>query len=193
MERQFLTASLLFLFGLSSCQSNSTTSSNYDAICNPGSLDAECVNEAIISVEEPKPVAKNVWEYMIINNNYDHKIKFDEKTISYINNHIKDVDKFNEFLNKSYYFIYYVIQELEAADLPPELALIPFVESNYDPFSISPSGAVGLWQFMPKTGRMFNLEKSWWSEDRHDPYRSCLLYTSPSPRDRSLSRMPSSA
>ena len=172
MERQFLKASLFFLLGLSSCQSNPTTLSSYDAICNPGSLDAECVKEVVISVEESKPVAKNVWEYMIINNSYDHKIKFDEKTISYINNHIKDVDKFNEFLNKSYYFIYYVIQELEAADLPPELALIPFVESNYDPFSISPSGAVGLWQFMPKTGRMFNLEKSWWSEDRHDPYRS---------------------
>ena len=172
MERQFLTASLFFLLGLSSCQSNPTTSSNYDAICSQGSLDAECVNEVAISVEEPKLVANNVWEYMIINNNYDHNIKFDEKTINYINNHIKDVDKFNDFLNKSYYFIYYVIQELEAADLPPELALIPFVESNYDPFSISPSGAVGLWQFMPKTGRMFNLEKSWWSEDRHDPYRS---------------------
>ena len=172
MERQFLTASLFFLLGLSSCQSNPTTSINYDAICSQDSLDAECVNEVVISVEEPKPVAKNVWEYMIINNNYDHNIKFDEKTINYINNHIKDVDKFNDFLNKSYYFIYYVIQELEAADLPPELALIPFVESNYDPFSISPSGAVGLWQFMPKTGRMFNLEKSWWSEDRHDPYRS---------------------
>ncbi len=172
MERQFLTASLFFLLGLSSCQSNPTSSSNYDSMCNPDSVDAECFNEVVISVEEPKPVAKNVWEYMIINNNDNHKIKFDEKTISYINNHIKDVDKFNEFLNKSYYFIYYVIQELEAADLPPELALIPFVESNYDPFSISPSGAVGLWQFMPKTGRMFNLEKSWWSEDRHDPYRS---------------------
>jgi len=172
MERQFLTASLFFLLGLSSCQSNPTTSSNYNAICNQGSLDAECVNKVVISVEEPKQVASDVWEYMIINNNYDHNIKFDEKTINYINNHIKDVDKFNDFLNKSYYFIYYVIQELEAADLPPELALIPFVESNYDPFSISPSGAVGLWQFMPKTGRMFNLEKSWWSEDRHDPYRS---------------------
>ena len=50
--------------------------------------------------------------------------------------------------------------------------MIPFIESNYDPFSISPSGAVGLWQFMPTTGRAFNLERSWWNEDRHDPYRS---------------------
>ena len=174
MERQFLIASLFFLIGLSSCQSNPaiTSTSDIDIKCSSGSLSTGCNNEIIPSIEEPELIAENVWDYMIINNNYDHEIAFDEKTLSYINNHLKDVDKFNEFLGKSYYFIYYVIQELEAADLPPELALIPFVESNYDPFSISPSGAVGLWQFMPKTGRMFNLEKSWWSEDRHDPYRS---------------------
>jgi len=172
MERQFLIASLFFLIGLSSCQSNPTITSDIDIKCSSGSLSTGCNNEIIPSIEEPDPVAENVWDYMIINNDYDHEITFDEKTLSYIKNHLKDVDKFNEFLGKSYYFIYYVIQELEAADLPPELALIPFVESNYDPFSISPSGAVGLWQFMPKTGRMFNLEKSWWSEDRHDPYRS---------------------
>ncbi len=172
MERQFLIVSLFFLIGLSSCQSNQTITSDIDVKCGSGSLSTICINGITPPIEVPEPVAENVWDYMIINNNYDHDITFDEKTLSYINNHLKDVDKFNEFLSKSYYFIYYVIQELEAADLPPELALIPFVESNYDPFSISPSGAVGLWQFMPKTGRMFNLEKSWWSEDRHDPYRS---------------------
>ena len=172
MERQFLAASLFFLLGLSSCQSTPAIESNNDANCLLGPTNSECYKNVVISVKEPQPIAENVWEYMIINNNHAHDVTFDKKTLNYINNHLKDVDKFNEFLGNSYYFIYYVIQELEAADLPTELALIPFVESNYDPFSISPSGAVGLWQFMPKTGRIFNLEKSWWNEDRHDPYRS---------------------
>ena len=172
MERQFLAASLFFLLGLSSCQSTPAIESNNDANCLSDSTNSECYKNDVISVKAPQPMAQNVWEYMIINNNHAHDVTFDKKTLNYINNHLKDVDKFNEFLGNSYYFIYYVIQELEAADLPAELALIPFVESNYDPFSISPSGAVGLWQFMPKTGRIFNLEKSWWNEDRHDPYRS---------------------
>ena len=172
MERQFLAASLLFLIALSSCQSNPTIVNNKDTKCISSSINSECNKDVVISIEKLQLMAENIWEYMIINNNYDHNVILDKKTLGYINNHIKDVDKFNELLSKSYYFIYYVIQELEAADLPPELALIPFVESNYDPFSISPSGAVGLWQFMPKTGRMFDLEKSWWNEDRHDPYRS---------------------
>ena len=172
MERQFLAASLFLLLALSSCQSNPSIENSMDAKCKSSAFDSGCDKNVVISVEQPQPKAENIWEYMIINNNYDNDIAFDNKTLGYISNHLKDVDKFNEFLGKSYYFIYYVIQELEAADLPTELALIPFVESNYDPFSISPSGAVGLWQFMPKTGRMFNLEKSWWNEDRHDPYRS---------------------
>ena len=62
--------------------------------------------------------------------------------------------------------------ELEKNNLPIELAILPYIESNYDPFSISSSGAVGIWQFMPRTGRLYELNKSWWYEDRHDPYKS---------------------
>jgi len=171
MERQFL-ISLLLLFSIFSCQ----TTSNLSLVSNTECISTDNQNKCFDNTEELqiaiKPIPSDVWEYMIFNSEYDKNIILDQKTLSYINKHIRDIEKFNEYLNKSYYFIYYVIQELEAADLPVELALIPFIESNYDPFSISPSGAVGLWQFMPKTGRIFDLEKSWWSEDRHDPYRS---------------------
>jgi len=171
MERQFL-ISLLLLFSIFSCQ----TTSNLSLVSNTECISTDSQNKCFDNTEELqiaiKPIPSDVWEYMIFNSEYDKNIILDQKTLSYINKHIRDIEKFNEYLNKSYYFIYYVIQELEAADLPVELALIPFIESNYDPFSISPSGAVGLWQFMPKTGRIFDLEKSWWSEDRHDPYRS---------------------
>jgi len=172
MERQLLIFSLLFLFALSSCQYNQAPISNVDIQCEYGSSSDICVAENFLVIEEVEPVAKNVWEYMIIYNNYDQNIVLDEKTLFFISNYVKNKNTLNDYFNKSYYFIYYVIQELEAANLPVELALIPFIESDYDPFSISPSGAVGLWQFMPKTGRLYNLEKSWWNEDRHDPFRS---------------------
>ena len=160
MERQLLiiiTASLL-IFG---CQ-------QIDLGMPSSAISIEEQKPQVIVVEE-KP--QDVWEYMMTKTDLSPYI-LDEQTNFYINKHISDLEKFSEYLDKSYYFIYYVIQELEAADLPVELALIPFIESNYDPFSISPSGAVGLWQFMPTTGRAFNLERSWWNEDRHDPYRS---------------------
>ena len=56
--------------------------------------------------------------------------------------------------------------------MPVELAFLPFIESSYDPFSISSSGAVGLWQIMPKTAELLGLRENWWIEERHDPYKS---------------------
>ena len=164
MERQLLTSFIFLLFALQSCQT-------FEVVNEPiSNKDISLISEKEVVI---KPEPKDVWEYMIFNSSYEaNENPLDERTLFFIENHLQDPERFSEFLDKSYYFIYYVIQELEAADLPVELALIPFIESNYDPFSISPSGAVGLWQFMPSTGRAYNLEKSWWNEDRHDPFRS---------------------
>ena len=115
---------------------------------------------------------EDIWEYILSNNPENKETYINERILFYMNMHLKDADKFEQYLNDSYYFIYYVINELEKEKLPLELALIPYIESNYDPFSISSSGAVGMWQFMPKTGRLYELNKTWWNEDRHDPYRS---------------------
>ena len=168
MERQLLALSLLCLAVLNSCQT-SQVDLGYN---QPNEIPLVFEEQVLQEIIEEEIVPNNIWEYMAANSLTNDNYVINEQTLLFMNNHIKDIDKFNEYLNKSYYFIYYVVQELEAADLPIELALIPFIESNYDPFSISPSGAVGLWQFMPKTGRLFNLEKSWWNEDRHDPFRS---------------------
>ena len=169
MERQFLSILLFGLIFISGCQT-SIEAISYD---NTQSInEIEEPKEAPIEQELIEELPKNVWQYIIANSSSYEDVIINEQTLIFMNTHIKDVDKFSDYLNKSYYFIYYVIQEFEAANLPVELALIPFIESNYDPFSISPSGAVGLWQFMPKTGKLYNLEKSWWNEDRHDPFRS---------------------
>ena len=114
----------------------------------------------------------NIWEYLQVNNKIKQSNYLDEQILSYMNNHLRDIDKFEEYLNDSYYFLYFVIKELEKNNLPIELSILPYIESNYDPFSISPSGAVGMWQFMPRTGRLYELNKSWLSEDRHDPFKS---------------------
>ena len=119
-----------------------------------------------------KPEYEDIWSYIKQNNESKTEVILNDQVLSYMNMHLKDLDKFEEYLNDSYYFIYFVINELEDNNLPIELALLPYIESNYDPFSISSSGAVGMWQFMPRTGRLYKLNKSWWSEDRHDPFRS---------------------
>ncbi len=65
-------------------------------------------------------------------------------------------------------FIYHITQALDAADMPLELALLPVIESAYDPLAYSRSHAAGLWQFIPKTGEYFGLPRTRWYDGRRD-------------------------
>ncbi|MBC9250302.1 lytic transglycosylase [Pseudomonas alcaligenes] len=65
-------------------------------------------------------------------------------------------------------YIHYVVERLEERDMPMELALLPVIESAYNPFAYSRSDAVGLWQFIPATGRHFNLRQTSWYDGRRD-------------------------
>ncbi len=65
-------------------------------------------------------------------------------------------------------YLHHIVEELEARDMPRELALLPVVESAFDPFARSPRRAVGFWQFIPGTGRRYGLEQNWWLDDRRD-------------------------
>jgi membrane-bound lytic murein transglycosylase D len=65
-------------------------------------------------------------------------------------------------------YIHYVISALQQRNMPTELALLPIVESAYDPFAYSRSGAAGMWQFLPGTGSVFGLKRTWWYEGRKD-------------------------
>lgn len=65
-------------------------------------------------------------------------------------------------------FIFHVTNELDKASLPLTLALLPIVESTYDPLAYSRSHAVGLWQFIPSTGKAFGLKRDRWYDGRRD-------------------------
>ena len=65
-------------------------------------------------------------------------------------------------------YLYYIMKQLEGRQIPLELALMPMVESDYDPFAYSSAGAAGLWQMMPSTGSGFGLKQNWWYDGRRD-------------------------
>lgn len=74
----------------------------------------------------------------------------------------------NAMLKRSEPYIYFITQECEKRGMPSELALIPFVESQFNPLARSPSAAEGLWQFVPSTGRQFDLKQNKWIDERRD-------------------------
>jgi len=71
-------------------------------------------------------------------------------------------------------YLYWIVEELEKRGLPLELALIPVVESVYNPSAYSHQHAAGMWQFVAATGRIYGLEQNWWYDGRRDPVASTL-------------------
>ena len=69
-------------------------------------------------------------------------------------------------------YLYHIITEVEARGMPLEFALLPVVESAYEPFAYSSSRAAGLWQFIPGTGVRFGLRQNWWYDGRRDVIES---------------------
>lgn len=65
-------------------------------------------------------------------------------------------------------YLYYVYQQTREHEMPAEIALIPFVESEYNPFAHSWAGAAGIWQLMPGTADGLGLEINWWYDGRRD-------------------------
>ncbi len=65
-------------------------------------------------------------------------------------------------------YLFYVVEEIEKRGLPTELALLPFIESAFNPQAMSSARASGMWQFMPATGKDFDLKQNLFRDDRRD-------------------------
>ena len=65
-------------------------------------------------------------------------------------------------------YLYHIIAKLKERNMPLDLALLPIVESAYQPFAYSPSRASGIWQFIPATGKRFGMKQNWWYDGRRD-------------------------
>lgn len=71
-------------------------------------------------------------------------------------------------------YMYFIMEQIEVRDIPGELALLPIVESAFDPFAYSHGRASGVWQFIPSTGRIYNLKQDWWYDGRRDIRKSTI-------------------
>lgn len=69
-------------------------------------------------------------------------------------------------------YLYDIVENVEARGMPMELALLPFVESAFQPEALSKAKAAGLWQFMPATGNDYSLNQNLWRDDRQDVLQS---------------------
>jgi len=77
-------------------------------------------------------------------------------------------DYLRRMVERSSLYMHHIVEELEKRGMPMELALLPMVESAYNPMALSRAKASGLWQFIPATGKRYKLDQTWWKDERRD-------------------------
>lgn len=74
----------------------------------------------------------------------------------------------DRMIERSRRYLYYIVEEVEKRGMPMEIALLPMIESAYNPAAYSRARAAGMWQFIPSTGRTYGLQQTWWYDGRRD-------------------------
>ena len=77
-------------------------------------------------------------------------------------------DYIERMTERSSKYLFHIVEELERRNMPTELALLPFIESAFNPQAVSSAKAAGMWQFMPATGKYFELKQNAFRDDRRD-------------------------
>jgi membrane-bound lytic murein transglycosylase D len=71
-------------------------------------------------------------------------------------------------VDRSGKYLFYIVTELERRNMPLEIALLPMIESAFNPVAHSSAKASGIWQFIPSTGTQFGMKQDWWADSRRD-------------------------
>ena len=119
------------------------------------------------------PLPDNIWDRVRDGFAFSDEIDNPRLTaeLNWYAKHNKYLDRVAE---RAEPFLYFILEEAEKRGIPTELALLPIVESAFQPFAYSHGRAAGIWQFIPSTGRIYGLKQNWWYDGRRDIYASTM-------------------
>ncbi|MDA9299937.1 transglycosylase SLT domain-containing protein [bacterium] len=131
---------------------------------------SQITEEASLSTREvliqEKP--EDIWN--IVNKGYripDPKKKWAKKVVKKYERWYSEHPVYTyRMFERTKRYIYYIVQEVQKRNMPMEIALLPIIESAYNPIARSNMKAVGLWQFIPSTGKNYGLQQNWWKDER---------------------------
>jgi membrane-bound lytic murein transglycosylase D len=124
-------------------------------------------SESITESDETGTTQSDIWDRIRSGFALDLSVK--NKRIDVQFNWYQRNPKYIErTFNRASRYMYHIVEALEQHNMPLELALLPVVESAFDPFAYSHGRASGLWQFIPGTGKMYGMHQNWWYDGRRD-------------------------
>ncbi|KAF7788122.1 membrane-bound lytic murein transglycosylase D [Pseudoalteromonas rubra] len=123
-----------------------------------------------VEADEPPPVFDDVWERIRYQLSID--VPQNRPVVAERNYYQRHQAYLDRISKRAEPYLYYIVEEVEKREMPIEIALLPIVESAFDPFGYSHRSASGIWQFMPQTGERFDLKQNWWYDGRRDIVQS---------------------
>ncbi len=119
---------------------------------------------AFIATVRAQP--RDVWER--IRSGYTMKPMDNDLVRQWENFYSAKPEYFARMVDRSSHYLFHIIEEIERRKMPAEVALLPMIESAYNPQAYSKAHASGLWQFIPSTGKHYGLRQNWWYDGRRD-------------------------
>ena len=148
------------------CQTLDTSKSDVDKSASSIAKNNKKNSKSIEDIEKDVATVESIWPRITKNMSLtiaDHAL-VEQYRQWYIDNpkHLEIISK------RAEPYLYYIVEEIEKRNFPMELALLPIVESSFDPYAYSRSHASGLWQLMTPTATTFGVKSDWWYDGRRD-------------------------
>ena len=131
-------------------------------------------DDIIERTDDPMPLEpaspaeiEDIWERIRQGFALEHHVD-EQRVLSELNWYIRHPDYLDRVATRATRYMYHIVTAVEERGLPLELALLPIVESAFDPFAYSHGRASGLWQFIPSTGKLYGLKIDNWYDGRRD-------------------------
>ena len=131
-------------------------------------IDLENQPSLIVSPVPTHRQATDMWVRLRGSFSLEYSNPEDPNLAKFENWYARHPKYFDRLSARAYWYIPYILEQVEARDMPAELALLPAIESAFRPEAVSRSNAVGMWQFIGITGKRIGLRKDWWMDGRRD-------------------------
>lgn len=141
------------------------SSSELDVLEQPA-YDPKCLVEPEVYAAYPSPDYGDLWNRI----RAGFKLEYEDhpRIDTHRSWYARNPTYMSRVSERAARYLYAIAEKIEERDMPMELALLPIVESAFDPFAYSHGRASGMWQFIPATGRHYGLKQNWWYDGRRD-------------------------
>ena len=168
--RAIILASMLLVGCQSTQYDDNLLNNESQGLSSTSEIDAASAYSSLTWLMDSKGQHKDLWHY--ISDGINIKIPQNVKVQAERARFTKNANYLPRIANRAEPYMYWIVEQIEKRDMPIELALLPIVESEFNPLALSSARAAGIWQIVPTTGIYYGLKQDEWYDARQDVIES---------------------